>query len=253
MSRRQKTKAGTRVTGKGAGYPGPWQRGGVSGAPPEVPLALSTRLRSTTALYGALLASPAVLALLTLQAGPSWALPQTGTVVGGQAQIVIKSAQEVDIVQATPSVVINWQSFNIGTGETVSFLQGSTLSSALNRVTGGGGISQINGTLTAPGLIALSNPAGVRFGPNANIDVGSIIATTANVGNQDFLAGNYNFTIPGSATGSVVNQGTISVAEGGLAALVAPGVANAGVINAHVAKVALSAATGFTPTSTATG
>jgi hypothetical protein len=49
-----------------------------------------------------------------------------------------------------------------------------------------------------------------------------------------------------SPTASVVNRGTISVAEGGVVALVAPGVANDGVIQARLGRVSLVSADRFT-------
>src|SRR5258708_24886598 len=70
--------------------------------------------------------------------------------------------------------------------------------------------------------------------------------TTANISNEDFMARRLSFATPGQPTASVVNRGTITVAEGGLVALVAPGVANDGVINARLGKVSLVAADRFT-------
>jgi hypothetical protein len=49
------------------------------------------------------------------------------------------------------------------------------------------------------------------------------------------------FDLAGRADASVVNEGTITVAERGLAALVAPGVRNAGLIEARLGEVRLAA------------
>jgi hypothetical protein len=93
----------------------------------------------------------------------------------------------------------------------------------------------------------LINPNGVLFGAGSRVDVAGLIATTANLSDQDFKAGRLNFALPSnSPTASVVNRGTISVAEGGLVALVAPGVANQGVINARLGRVSLVSADRFT-------
>ena len=54
------------------------------------------------------------------------------------------------------------------------------------------------------------------------------------------MAGNLKFDQAGSAGASIVNEGRISAAEGGLVALVAPSVANAGVITAHLGRVSLA-------------
>ena len=49
------------------------------------------------------------------------ALPQGGVVAAGAASIST-TAQQTTITQTTPKAAINWQSFNIGTGEGVQFV-----------------------------------------------------------------------------------------------------------------------------------
>src|ERR1700691_5969984 len=56
------------------------------------------------------------------------------------------------------------------------------------------------------------------------------------------MAGKLVFNKAGNPTASVVNQGTITVRQAGLAALVAPRVANSGVINAQMGHVVLAGA-----------
>src|ERR1019366_6592838 len=63
---------------------------------------------------------------------------------------------------------------------------------------------------------------------------------------SDFMAGRYNFSIPGTPTASIINQGTITAQSGGFAALVAPGVRNSGTISATLGTVALASGNGFT-------
>ena len=46
------------------------------------------------------------------------------------------------------------------------------------------------------------------------------MATTANISNGNFMAGNYTFDTPGNPNASIVNQGSITVEDAGLAALV---------------------------------
>jgi filamentous hemagglutinin family protein len=184
-------------------------------------------------------------ALIALSPAPVQALPQNGAVVAGQADIVVTSPTEMRVIQHSDKVAIDWATFNVGANEVVLFIQNSALSQALNRVLDGGA-SQILGRLTANGQIILSNAAGIHMGPLASIDVHSLIATTANLSNQAFMAGTLNFDEAGRAGSSVVNQGRITVREGGLAALVAPGVENAGVINARLGHVALASADTFT-------
>ena len=175
---------------------------------------LTQGLRLTTALCSVLVTLP------VLSSGTAWALPQDGVVATGAAKIVTKPTKVI-IIQKTPSVVIDWKSFNIAAGEKVVIKQHAASWTALNRVTGGGGASMINGSLSAMGMVAISNPAGMTFGAAARINVGSLIATSSNIRNEDFVAGKYNFNIAGHPDAAIINQGTITVAEGGLAVFVA--------------------------------
>jgi filamentous hemagglutinin family protein len=72
--------------------------------------------------------------------------------------------------------------FEVGTGDTASFIGPSSIENILSRVTGGQQ-SIIDGLLqsTIPGAnLFLLNPAGVLFGPNASLDVrGSLHVSTA--------------------------------------------------------------------------
>src|SRR4029434_8429624 len=70
--------------------------------------------------------------------------------------------------------------------------------------------------------------------------------TTHDIRNADFMAGRYNFNIPGRPDASIVNQGRITAASGGFAALVAPGVRNTGTITATLGTVALASGNSFT-------
>ena len=122
----------------------------------------------------------------------------------------------------------------------------SSTSVELDRVTGGLGPSQIFGSLSSNGHVFLVNPDGILFGPGSKIDTGGFLATTHDIANTDFMAGRYNFSIPGNPTASIVNQGTITAQTGGFAALVAPGVRNTGTITATLGTVALASGNGFT-------
>lgn len=173
-----------------------------------------------------------------LQAGPV-----SGTVVAGQAGIRSNGSQ-TDIVQTTARAVIDWSRFDIGSGESVHFRQPDARSVTLNRVTGGDP-SQILGTLTATGQVILLNPNGVLFGRQARVDAAGLVVTTARLGTEDFMAGRLNFTASDRSGGTVENQGTITVREGGLAAFVAPHVRNDGVIRADLGRVMLASGSSF--------
>jgi len=172
--------------------------------------------------------------------------PKGGSVVAGSATISQPSASLTSVYQQSNSAVINWQSFSINTGEVTRFYQPRSTSVILNRVVGPDP-SVIAGHLVADGNVVLVNGAGIVFSGGSEVDVHSLIATPANISNSDFMAGSTNFNIaPRNPGATVVNNGTITVANDGLAALVAPGVANSGVIVARLGKVVLAGAETFT-------
>ena len=148
--------------------------------------------------------------------------------------------------QSTSSAVINWNTFNIRANESVRFNQPSASSVALNRVTGGLGPSEIMGSLTANGRVFIINRDGILFGPGSVVNTAGFLATTNDIKNADFMAGRYNFNIPGRPDASIVNQGRITATSGGFAALVAPGVRNSGTITATLGTVALASGNSFT-------
>jgi filamentous hemagglutinin family protein len=172
--------------------------------------------------------------------------PLGGQVLGGSATIEGQGTPGVVVNQSSQSAIINWQSFNIAPGETTRFIQPDASSVALNRVTGDKSPSSIFGALSANGRIFLVNPEGFIFGPTARINTAAFLATTHDIRNEDFLAGRYTFNFPGNPSASIVNQGLISVADTGIAALVAPGVRNEGVIEARLGTVALASTNAFT-------
>jgi filamentous hemagglutinin family protein len=185
-------------------------------------------------------------ALVSVGAGFAVAGPDGGNVVGGAAIIQGQGTGSVTINQSTQNAIINWNTFNIGAGETTRFNQPNSSATALNRVIGGLGPSQIFGTLSANGRVFIINGDGILFGPNAVVNTAGFLATTNDIRNDDFMAGKYNFNIPGRPDASIVNLGTITASSGGFAALVAPGVRNSGTITATLGTVALAAGNAFT-------
>lgn len=167
-----------------------------------------------------------------------WANPQGGTVAAGRATIQA-DGKELNVHQHTDRAVINWRRFGIDADEHTRFHQPRRESVALNRVTGPD-VSRILGRLSANGRIFLVNPNGVVFGPHSRVDVNGLVATTSDIPDADFMAGRYDFSIAGKPDAGIVHQGTITAAEGGMVALVAPWVRNEGVIRARLGKVALA-------------
>src|SRR6187200_2411647 len=194
-------------------------------------------------LRNLLLATTPLLALGLTQASAG---PEGASVVGGAATISGQGGPAVIVNQSTSSAVINWNTFNIRANESVRFNQPSASSVALNRVTGGLGPSEIMGSLTANGRVFIINRDGILFGPGSVVNTAGFLATTNDIKNADFMAGRYNFNIPGRPDASIVNQGRITATSGGFAALVAPGVRNSGTITATLGTVALASGNSFT-------
>ncbi|WP_446904765.1 two-partner secretion domain-containing protein [Burkholderia sp. YIM B11467] len=182
--------------------------------------------------------------LLGLAATSAYALPTGGAVASGQADIATSAdGKTMSINQHTDKLITNWQDFSVGGGERVSFKQPDVKSIALNRVIGTNG-SQIHGRIDANGKVFVVNPNGVVFGAGAQVNVGGLVASTKDVSDKDFLAGNYRFA--GASGQSVENAGTITAAEGGSVALLGARVSNTGVIRAQAGRVALGAGDAFT-------
>ncbi|MDZ4097581.1 MAG: filamentous hemagglutinin N-terminal domain-containing protein [Methylophilaceae bacterium] len=191
----------------------------------------SPRRRLQSAMSAVLMAT----STLALGAPASDALPTGGNVTAGTATIN-QSGSTMNINQSTTKAIINWNTFNIGSGATVNFIQPGKSSITLNRVIGSDP-SSIYGRLNAPGQVFLINPNGVLFGAGARVDVGGLVASTLNIRDEDFLAGNYRFNL-GGANGAIVNQGELF---GNYIALLAPEVRNEGVMISKMGTVALAA------------
>ncbi|AOI82216.1 GLUG motif-containing protein [Burkholderia cepacia] len=182
--------------------------------------------------------------LLGLAATSAYALPTGGAVASGKADIATSAdGKMMSINQHTDKLITNWQDFSVAGGERVSFQQPDVKSIALNRVIGTNG-SQIHGQIDANGKVFVVNPNGVVFGAGAQVNVGGLVASTKNISDADFLAGNYRFS--GASGQSVENAGTIEAAKGGSVALLGARVSNTGVIRAKAGRVALGAGNAFT-------
>ena len=205
-------------------------------------MALRCLCRPSKRLKGALAV------LLSIELGSPGLLaqsqPQGGVVRAGGARIA-SNGSVTRIDQISDRAIIDWRSFGIGAEAQVIFLQPSTSSATLNRVTGDQ-VSIILGRLDANGHVLIINPNGIVFGRGSQINVGSLIASTSNVSNTNFMAGRLIFDEPGRPGAGILNAGAMTASEGGLVALVAPHVRNDGVIVARLGNVILGAADTFT-------
>ncbi|WP_322023426.1 beta strand repeat-containing protein [Burkholderia sp. BCC1977] len=164
-------------------------------------------------------------------------LPTGGQVSAGNGQIGV-NGNVMTVQQGSDKLAINWQTYNIGAGDRVVYQQPNANSIALNRVLGGSR-SEIYGAIDANGKVFLLNPSGVLFGKTAQVSVGGLLATTKNLGDSDFMAGNYRLTGNGTQ-GEIVNQGNLR-AVGGSIVLVADQVRNQGTISTPGGSATLAA------------
>ncbi|WP_431635651.1 YDG domain-containing protein [Dyella sp. KULCS107] len=165
---------------------------------------------------------------LSVYATDTTALPSGAQVVAGNVQLNQHGA-DLTVHQDSQRAILNWTSFDIGSDASVRFEQPNSSAVALNRVLGGT-TSQVLGKLSANGQVWLVNPNGVYFGKGAQVDVGGLVASSLGISDSDFLAGRARFAAAGAA-GAVRNEGTIR-AQGGVVAMLAPVVGNAGTIRA---------------------
>jgi len=177
-------------------------------------------------------------------------VPTGANVVAGSATVNTDTSKFLGIVydrdmtvnQSTNRAVIEWNTFNIGTGASVTFVQPSTSSLTVNRVVGKNqDPSTILGTLRAvvnkstsneKGNLIIIDSNGVIFGRNATIDVNSIIASTGNITNEDIMDGDSKFSITGITNKEIENKANISVGSSGVVAFVSPFITNSGTITA---------------------
>lgn len=162
-------------------------------------------------------------------------------------KIEISGIDQMTITQTSDKAIINWDSFNIGKGESVTFKQPSSSSLVLNRVIGGD-MTKIAGSLNANGNVFLVNQAGIAISGGASINVGGFLASSAGITDNDFINADfedgttYKFT---DATKNVENSGVINISDGGFAVLMGARVANYGTIAVKLGTVHLASGTDF--------
>ena len=171
------------------------------------------------------------------------ALPTGNSVATNNGTASVNTTGSAMTVTTSQRVIIDWTTFNIGNGASVQFIQPGSSSIAVNRVGLGGGASAIDGTLSANGHVMLLNPNGVMFGATAVVNVAGLIASTGNINDTQFMASaTAPVAITGATTGSISNQGNITVTGAGLAAFVAPSLSNSGHIVASSGRITLASA-----------
>ncbi len=158
--------------------------------------------------------------------------PETWRGANGPTQSVDANGQtQVGIRQTTAQAILDWRSFNVGARTTLTFdQQGQADWVALNRVDRTMGPSQILGQIKADGHVYVINQSGIIFGGNSQVNVGSLIASTAGITESQFL----NNGIYGAQTGSTYAEsftaagGKVVVEAGASISTAAPGSAKVG-------------------------
>ncbi|MCC8962943.1 filamentous hemagglutinin family protein [Bradyrhizobium sp. Pear76] len=180
-------------------------------------------------------------------------LPSQAT-IGGQTTVTVN--------QTAQQAILNWQTFNVGSQTTVNFNQQASSWTALNRVVGNVGPSQILGRVNAPGQVLVINQNGIIFGGAGQINVGSLVASTAGITDQQFLTRGIYSTQSGQAyvpsfsgaggkivveAGALITTGAPSsvTSGGGFVALLGTGVDNAGSITTPKGQALLAAGDDF--------
>src|SRR6267378_766620 len=95
-----------------------------------------------------------------------------------QGRVTFNSQGPQLTIRTSDRAFINWQSFNIGAGETTTFLQPSSSSLVWNRINDSNP-SQILGNLNANGYVVLQNQNGFFIGGQAAITAHGLLMTTA--------------------------------------------------------------------------
>jgi large exoprotein involved in heme utilization and adhesion len=202
-------------------------------------LGVVRRKRSALIVSTALQATAMFVLSLPADAQPAPNLRPTGGVVVAGSAAIGQTANTTTINQSTQRGAVNWQSFDVGSQRRVDTRQPSASAMTLNRVVGPDR-SRIAGRIDANGragepvrLDLLQGRAGQHQRPDGECHRHH---------QSELMAGKMVFDQPGSPNARIENHGTITVREAGLATLVAPQVANSGVINAKLGHVILAGA-----------
>ena len=182
----------------------------------------------------------------------------------GPTQGVDSAGQtQVNIRQTTQQAILNWQSFNVGARTTLTFdQQGNSNWTVLNRVAAGVGPSQILGNIKADGQVLVINRNGIIFGGNSQVNVGSLVASSADIDDAQFRTnGIFSTQVNGSyvpnfkaAGGKVVVEAGASIdtrtpssvtSGGGFVLMIGSQVENAGAISTPKGQALLAAGDDF--------
>ncbi|MEL7039423.1 MAG: filamentous hemagglutinin N-terminal domain-containing protein, partial [Cyanobacteria bacterium J06592_8] len=205
---------------------------------------------------------------ICLASGKSFAQPRQPITPAndGTGTIVTPDGNRIDIhggslSQDGRNLFHSFQQFGLDPGQIANFLSNPQIRNILGRVVGGD-VSFINGLIQVSGgnsNLFLMNPAGIIFGPNAQLNVpASFTATTANgilFGEEWFNAEGLNnyqgllgdpsgFAFTMGQPGSIINAGNLEVNPGQNLTLLAGSLINTGQLAASGGQVIITAVPG---------
>lgn len=168
------------------------------------------------------------------------AQPVGGNVVFGKGDIS-GSPNNTSIQQDSSRLAIDWQSFDVESGQVVEFIQPSSDAIALNRDLSGT-LSEIHGSINANGSVFIVNQSGVLFGADAMINTGGLLVTDLAIAMESFPEGSLSFADFEPTQGGIVNQGAIQTDSIAGVQLIGQHIENTGSIHANGADVHLTIA-----------
>ena len=107
-------------------------------------------------------------------------------VISGEVEFSGLSTNEAIINQESLRAIVDYDQFNVLSGDMVRFIQPSEQAAILNRISGNVP-SLINGSITANGQVFFVNPAGITFGENSVVRADLFLAAAGDISNEDFL------------------------------------------------------------------
>lgn len=136
-------------------------------------------------------------------------------IAGSDFSVSYPDSSTCEISASSARTIVEWESFNIGVGQTTTIYLPDSSSAMLNRVTTAEVPTLILGNLNSNGQVYLINPSGIAISSNAVINTNTFLASTLDADNSEFLnAGDMTFIGLEDPNAFVYNDGTIN-AEGG--------------------------------------
>jgi filamentous hemagglutinin family protein len=187
------------------------------------------RTGSLTITAAAALAAPCAAAA---QPAPN-AQPAGGLVVGGSATIG-QTSLSTTVSQSSQRAAITWQSFDVGSQQTVQVSAPSASAVTLMQVVGPNP-SQVAGRISSNGIVVITNVNGAALDQGAQVNASSFVLSAPGAVSKKFMAGGaIVFNQASSPTATIANAGTITIQQAGMATLLARAVANQGTIDARL-------------------